>query len=212
MSENQYITLSPEADRIRRQLSDRAGVNIALCRAMDVENARTVGHIQKDYLSERGPMTLGVISNRLRGSIRASLAYSQGDAIQSGIGSNVVYAAAHEFGFDGEVPVKEHTRRNSLGDRFKVGGAVVDRFSALRLGALSKHQVSQRVQDSGKYTLAKRGAKQVATGERGTVKAHTMHMKQKARHYTFNGIKDRLDRYGAAFSEAILKLWKEGTR
>ena len=204
-----YVTISPKAQELINRLYAVDQLGVILCPVIDKQNELSVAHIQRDYLSQQGPMTLGVITNRLRSSIRASSAYPDGSTIRSGIGSNVVYAVPHEFGFDGTVNVKEHTRRNPIGDRFRLGTGTttVDRFTALRMGALSKHQVSQRVRESGKYTLARRGAVQTQSGASVKVKAHTMKMNVKARHYTYNGIKDRLQEYGNAISSAVVKFF-----
>src|SRR4051812_17109033 len=77
----------------------------SIARALDEQNELTVGHIQETKLSKRGPTTLGVIHNRLRLSVHRALAVVKGNTIDSAIGSNVVYAGVHEFGFDGEVQV-----------------------------------------------------------------------------------------------------------
>ena len=206
----QHVTISPEAQELIKRMRGDTGLGLAVCRLMDLENELTVGHIQKDYLSARGPMTLGVVTYRLRGSIRPSRSYPDGQGARSSIGSNVVYAGPHEFGFDGTVQVPAHKRSNrSFGDKYGVNGETVNYATALRMGVLTKSQASQAAKASGKYTFAKRGAKQTAVGGEVTVKAHKMHMKVKARHYVFNGIKDRLQAYGNALSRAIVGFWNK---
>jgi phage gpG-like protein len=91
-------------------------MSAAIARTLDFQNELTVGYIQEFKLSKRGPSTLGVITNRLRGSIRKSNAVIRDGNIESAIGSNVVYAGAHEFGFDGTVNVKSFSRANRRGD------------------------------------------------------------------------------------------------
>jgi phage gpG-like protein len=66
--------------------------------AMDRENQFTIGHITRTKLSQRGPKTLGVVSGRLRGSVRATAALASTFSVTSQIGTNVKYAAVHEFG------------------------------------------------------------------------------------------------------------------
>lgn len=83
------------------QLPRRVLVGIA--RGLDKANQLTVGVIQRDFMSfpKSSPPTmegLRVITNRLRGSVRASKAVIAGDTVTSSIGSNVKYAALHEFG------------------------------------------------------------------------------------------------------------------
>lgn len=74
-----------------------------IARAMDRENQETIGHIRSARMTGKGPFPpsegrLGVRTNRLRGSVRASKAQIFGGVVFSSIGSNVEYAAIHEFG------------------------------------------------------------------------------------------------------------------
>ena len=110
------IQISDEAvARMQAGFRDRAGLAQAIAKAMDKQNKLTVAHIQKTRLSQRGPETLGVRTNRLRSSVRRNDAVAQVTAdsivINSSIGSNVKYAAVHEFGFDGVVTVGAHKRK-----------------------------------------------------------------------------------------------------
>lgn len=105
------ITLTKEAQAAVEILRDAPDVILDTVRtALDLENQFTVSHIQEKFMSKRGKQTLGVVTNRLRGSLRASKAVIVGDQVVSSIGSNVVYMGVHEFGFDGDVQVKAHTR------------------------------------------------------------------------------------------------------
>ena len=83
----------------------------SVAQALDQENELTIGQIQLRKLSHSGPTTLGVRSARLWKSIVRTRAYVSGGAIVSAIGSNVVYAGVHEFGFDGDVTVRAYVRR-----------------------------------------------------------------------------------------------------
>lgn len=94
----------------------------AIVKTMDKENEETVGVIAREKLSQRGPTTLGVVSNRLRLSVRKTSALVSGVDVVSSIGSNVKYAAAHEFGFTGVVQVKAHKRRIIAHDRYRKHG------------------------------------------------------------------------------------------
>jgi hypothetical protein len=84
----------------------------ALRPEIDRTNEIVVGHIQAARLSRRGPETLGVRTNRLRLSARPTKAVIEGDSVNSTLGSNVLYAAPHEFGFADTVQVKAHTRKS----------------------------------------------------------------------------------------------------
>lgn len=101
-----------------------------------------------------------VQSNRLRSSVRATKTIVLPDRLESSIGSNVVYAAAQEFGIDDTVTVPAHTRTR------------------------------------GK------------TRTQAAVKAHTMHMRLPARRMFQKGIEDRIDDYGPAILDTILRFEK----
>lgn len=68
---------------------------------------------QNRYLSGPRPQRLGVVTTRLRQSI-AIKTRDDGTNIVGRVGSNVAYAAFHEFGFKGSVPVAAHTRVTSV--------------------------------------------------------------------------------------------------
>jgi len=119
------IKLDPQIAAIRARLRDDRGMLRAVARAMDYQNDLTVSHIHERRMSQRGPDTLGVVTGRLRRSIRATRARVIGNAVQSSIGSNVRYMAPHEFGFDGIVNVaayakKEYRKMVIFGRRRKI--------------------------------------------------------------------------------------------
>jgi phage gpG-like protein len=98
------IDLTPEAKRIVANLQTLPPKVVqSIARAMDLSNQLAIAKIQTDHLTGRGPYPvdqhkLGVVTSRLRGSVRASAATIHGETVETAIGSNVVYAAIHEFG------------------------------------------------------------------------------------------------------------------
>lgn len=104
------ITLSPEAQAVAHRMTGPTLLE-AVRGALDYENELSIGHIQATKLSKRGPNTLGVITNRLRGTITKAKAKIENGRVMSAIGSNVVYAGVHEFGMQARVTISEHTRR-----------------------------------------------------------------------------------------------------
>ena len=104
MSVQVQITLTKEAEQIVRKLQTLpVAVMKAIAAGMDKANQFAVGRIQKDHLTGTGPFPvelhkLGKRSSRLLGSVNASPAVVEGETVRSGIGSNVSYAAIHEFG------------------------------------------------------------------------------------------------------------------
>jgi phage gpG-like protein len=91
--------------------------------AMDRENQFTIRHLSENKLRQKGPKTLGVVTNRLRSSVRASAAKVSGTLVESGIGSNVVYAAIHEFG--GKTKARTIYPRKGKALSFFIGGRAV---------------------------------------------------------------------------------------
>ncbi len=90
--------------------------------ALDVENGLTVGHIVEARMTGTGPFPveegkLGVRTGRLRQSVRPSPARIVGSAVLSSIGTNVEYAAIHEFGGT-IVPKNKQALKFSVGGRF----------------------------------------------------------------------------------------------
>lgn len=98
----------------------------AIQRGMDRGTQLVVGEITRQRLTGKGPFPvaahqLGVKSGRLRKSLRGTKAVVAGDTITSGIGSKVSYAAVHEFGYAGSVPVQAHQRtiKKAFGRKLK---------------------------------------------------------------------------------------------
>lgn len=182
-------TISPEAQALMKRL--RVVPTAAIIAALDLQNELTTGHIQLTKLSKKGRDTLGVITNRLRASVRPRKATASGNEFVSGIGSNVAYMGVHEFGFDDTVQVKQFTRRNPLKDRLRVGGELITR-----------RQAQSNPPAQGKY-------KQVSHGI-SLVREHSRRMRMPARAPIQTGIRERLPNYGAALSQAIITALKGG--
>ncbi len=93
----------------------------AIAKEMDRQNQLTVGHITERRMTGKGPFPasehkMGVRTNAMRRTLRASRAVVRGGVIESAIGSNLSYMGAHEFGFSGSVNVRAHNRRNKAGN------------------------------------------------------------------------------------------------
>lgn len=104
MSDPITFELSPAARALLEQIKDMPfAMRRAIVRGMDRAGLLTVSHIQEQRLTGQGPFPveehrLGVVTSRLRTSLRWSSAAANGDTVTGGIGSNVIYAAIHEFG------------------------------------------------------------------------------------------------------------------
>ena len=130
------ITLTSNAREILKQFEVLpARMMRGLAAALDLENEFTLGEVQKRRLSgPTTPTTLSVRTNRLRRSMNTGDSFNiferataSGTVVSSAIGSNVRYAGVHEYGFDGEVMVPGHTRKNITRQSFKFGGKAVRR-------------------------------------------------------------------------------------
>ena len=165
----------------------------AIAAALDRENELTVGHIQAQHLTGHGPFPveehkLGVVTNRLRSSVRPELATIQEGDIKSAIGSNVIYAGPHEGGVDKMVGVRAFTRHDSRGDVFAQGASA--RFSWR----------------DGKITRVRKA--QASASGISNVRAFQRHMRMPARAPIATGMAERAENYSEAISAAILSTWE----
>ena len=104
------ITAKPNFALIISALKNApAAVMDAAGRALDWGLQGAVGIAMKEYLSGPRPARLGVRSGRLRGSLTRKVTVTA-EKVTGILGSNVPYAAFHEFGFNGQVQVKAHAR------------------------------------------------------------------------------------------------------
>lgn len=169
------------------RIKNPAGHARAIAREMDYQNQLTVARIQQGHLS--GPTTdssLSVRTNRLRSSANASAAVIMGNGVVSTIGSNVVYAAIHEFGGVIQRTVKAGSvklRTNKRGDILRHG-----KNGKLAIFAGRQHKLFKEVKFAG-------GKSYVITIPARAPFGH--------------GIADRLPDYQAAF-EKVTEEYLEG--
>lgn len=181
------VYLSGDALDALPRIKDVAGLGRAIARTMDFQNQLTVAQIQRGHLS--GPTSdssLSVRTNRLRGSVRASKAISTGAGdVSSAIGSNVKYAAIHEFGG----VIKRTVKAGSVRLRTDRRGNLIrqGRNGRLAVFARASHKQAKVVAYAG--------------GRSYTIEIP-------ARAPFGHGIADRADAYGAAVSQAVIDFWK----
>lgn len=111
---------------------------------LDVTNQIVLGGIVARRFTGKGPFAasdhrLGVVTNRLRASLRATAAQVDGPSLTFQIGSNVEYFGAHEAGFQGAVSVRPHRRRITKKQSFKFGGRATRRVVQKQDAAVSAH-------------------------------------------------------------------------
>lgn len=171
-----------------------AAVIARVRKAIDHQNEITIGATVEKRMSfpRTGPATregLRVQTGRLRRSLTRSAAQVSGDSIVSAIGSNVSYFGAHEFGFDGNVTVRSHTRRRP--DQIELNDGSV---------------ISQREALAGGHLNAKGGAKKgrrFVSGGQMQVRSHSRHMKLPARMMVRKTVNERIEQYRAAIEAAV---------
>lgn len=112
----------PDLDRFRKLYAPgqvAAVMAEAIRKGLDRANLISLSRIQRARFTGTGPFPvseqkLGHRSRRLIRSLGASRAVVRDAAslkVGTGIGSNVKYFGAHEFGFEGSVSVPAHTRQ-----------------------------------------------------------------------------------------------------
>ena len=188
MSSTVVIELSPQAAALLRAAPQwPQAMARAIAAGMDRENELTIGHAQRLKLSQRGPTTLGVVTNRLRSSLNRSPAEVSGNSVTSTIGSNVSYARAHEFGFDGNVTVRAHTRRV-----FSYGGTGTKTFKQLTRDG--------RIVTKTRKPKATTGTVQVRSFQR--------HLVVKQRSFIRSSLIERAPDYGRTLSRGIVSAFR----
>jgi len=81
---------------------------------------RLAGTTQRKVRQEKlSGQALNVRTGTLRRSIDKRV-FTEGSNVIGVVSTNVVYAKAHEYGFKGQVSVKEHLSRSKLGREFSV--------------------------------------------------------------------------------------------
>lgn len=125
MSAETIIQMKPDLGAVLPGLKPDV-LRRAIARGMNRGTLVIAGKIQTQRLSGKGPFPvaqhkLGVKTGTLRKSVRPTLAQTRGDEVVTSIGSAVRYAAVHEFGFTGTVPVKAHevTMKKLFGRKLK---------------------------------------------------------------------------------------------
>jgi phage gpG-like protein len=138
------LSLSSEAQELIRSFSTMPQrISVAMAAALDHENQNTIGYITENKLHQRGPTTLGVRSRRLRESILSTTPRISGTSISSSIGTNVKYAAVHEFG-TGPFTIRP---KNKKALRFSVGGAFHFAKQVRHPGFPARHMIRSGIEE-----------------------------------------------------------------
>ena len=179
------IELTPEAQAVLRQVQTLPERTLAaIAHAKDEQNNLTVRYTAEKYMSfpKDQPTTmigLRAISSRLRGSLRASKAVTGEQSVESGIGSNMKYAAIQELGGR----IHRSARSGSVRLRTDARGTLLNGRAQF---AKAEHKRAKEVA----YTAA----------------AHDIEIP--ARRPIQKGIEDRAEDYASALSAAIVSTWE----
>lgn len=131
-----------------------AQIREALLRGVEEGNTMLVGLIQKERLTGQGPFPvpmkrLGVVTGRLRRTLRFARATFDNGVLRTAVGSNVKYFGRHEFGGSGQservgpAKVKAHVRNNLFGRRQRVEIPAHTRKAYLRKDTMPKREPVQ---------------------------------------------------------------------
>jgi phage gpG-like protein len=181
------ITINSNAQEILgrvKSLRER-NIGVAIKTALDATNEETVGYIQERYMTGPRPEKLGVITNRLRRSVRRSAAQIVGESVLSSIGSNVEYAAIHEFGGT----IRRVTKPGKVRLRTDAGGNLQRNYRGGAIFATAKHKRAREVSYSGGKSY------EIVMPERSFIR---------------RGIEDRAPVYTQRISSAIQLAWNGG--
>lgn len=103
IADERNVTVIAALERLDAEVLQRAA------RVLDDRLLQAIGVAQNEYLRGPRPAKLGERTTRLRNSLERSVTVS-GDKVIGQLGTNVPYAAWHEFGYKGKVQVSQHTR------------------------------------------------------------------------------------------------------
>ena len=184
------INLTPEAEALVANLQAMpANALMAIARAMDQENLITESHIRETRLTGQGPFPveqhrLGRRTGRLRESLASSPAVISGNQVVSGIGSNVVYAAVHEFG----TTIHRKEREQKIRLRTDARGNLMRQLGHSNLAVFARSS-SGYAHNRFKESTVKVGAHDVVMPERAPVRT---------------GIQECLPNYNRSLSAALI--------
>lgn len=227
MSDVIQFTIPREATELIARCRDRSGLARALREEMNLQNQLVIGDTTKNRFTGKGPFPvaqhrLGVKTNRLRSSLRATKAVGAAENISSSIGTNVKYAGYHEFG--GRFQVRARARRMNF-----VNGRIVSEKSLLNALKANRRAIKsaekQRTKEIKTFLKGTKEAKDkrdlptLGAQLRSVEKVDAKRVIAYGRAYTiifpkrapiFHGIQDRSQRYGEAMGRTAINFIRGG--
>ena len=132
----------------------------------------------------------GQILKTRTGTLRRSINYAltiEDQGLTATVGTNLVYAGAHEYGFDGVVSVRAFTRRTKAS--WKAAGSLSSALGRMGLKRLRKSEKMAYARSSGAGACF--------------VRAHTRHMVMPERSFLRSSLRENSDRIKAAIEAAV---------
>lgn len=151
MSDSLQIELSPQARAVMARVREWPASAVArMARALDAENELTIGHITTTKLRNAAPQFLNARTGHLRHSLRAAATRVMGAQIETAIGTNVGYAAVHEFGS------KAYTirPRNRRALRFAAGGKKIFAYTVRHPGHRARAPIRTGIRERANHYAA----------------------------------------------------------
>ncbi len=145
------------------------------------------GLVREIVQNKLSGQVLKVKTGRLRRSIHQEVEETA-DGIAATVGTNVPYAAVHEYGFTGDVDVPEYSRRNAYNANKKSGG--YGGRITLKQALSARHSATALVETSA-------------------VKAHVLKMKMPERSYLRSALKEQGPAILAALEKEVARLIAE---
>lgn len=188
MSDPISIDIDPRGQKLMENLAGFPDeMQQAIVRGLDKGGNLLLGRITRARFTGQGPFPvsehrLGVKTNRLRSSLRWVPATIEGTEVTAGMGSNVEYFGAHEFGFSGTVQVRSFTRR------------------------VSASQFSSKANQVDVSKIKGKQARAAALGTE-TVRAHSRVMNVPARAPMTTGITENAEIFSREITKELAAAW-----
>ena len=131
-------------------------------------------------------------TGRLRRSIHASDVAENGGVVEGTVGTNVEYAAPHEYGFNGEVTVKAYMRKTKASYKASLGFSRSLRASGLK--GLNKSERIAFARSSG--------------GGAVMVRSHSRHVNLPERSFLRSALRELAPQFVARLQEDVNKALK----
>jgi phage gpG-like protein len=212
------IKISNEAEALLQRFNNSAALSRTVVQAMRVAMEGDDGlktHIITKHLnaqphpSDPSNHELGRVTSRLANSVYTTTA-ATATGVESHIGSNVKYAAIHEYGFNGNVMVAGHIRKRSVMLKFLAAEEKLKFKKPKREKGERPASYDERVFEAERIFNLELSSRTRGTVQRKvrvgdvTVRTHQRQMNMPERSPFRTGIAEKIDFMGKSLSDAIV--------